>query len=250
MRPVSPVPGGPNCRAASVAWAIALRRRGMGRHHVGAIGGASARDRSAKRAPLAERGEKSSRAIGVISGVGDGLDADLVGGEFLFARETGDRELRARLDFVLSFALGEQLRIDAREQRRRLFELGPLGGVARGDMADFMRHDRGDFRCVLGEGQKAAGDEDIARGQGEGVDDRRIQHGDAVGRSRGAGGRRDLRENAVEIGLGRRRRVDAAERLDQPLSFRIGLFGRNRARRGRRGDVGGRGRRIDRGASR
>ena len=95
----------------------------------------------------------------------DDLDADLVGGEFLFARETGDRQLRARLDFVLSLTLFEHLRIDAREQRRRLFELGPLGGVTRGDMADFMRHDRGDFRRVLGEGKEPAGDEDIARGQ-------------------------------------------------------------------------------------
>src|ERR1700733_8229951 len=101
----------------------ALRRRGMGRHHVRAIGGASARDRSAKRAPLAERGEETSGAVGVISRPGDGLDADLVGREFLLARKTGDRKLRARLDFVLSFALGEQLRIDVREERRRLFEL-------------------------------------------------------------------------------------------------------------------------------
>ena len=43
----------------------ALRRRGMGRHHVGAIGGACARDRSAQRAPLAERGEEARRGIGV-----------------------------------------------------------------------------------------------------------------------------------------------------------------------------------------
>ena len=149
----------------------ALRRRGMGRHHVRAIGGASARDRSAECAPLAERGEESSGAIGVVPRAGDGLDADLVGREFLLARKTGDRELRSRLDFVLSFALGEQLRIDVRKQCRCLFELGSLSGVAGGDMADFMRHDRGDFRRVLGESQKAAGDEDISRGQGESVDD-------------------------------------------------------------------------------
>ena len=50
----------------------ALWRRGMGRHHVRAIVRASARDRSAKRAPLAERGEESSRAVGdIISRVGD-----------------------------------------------------------------------------------------------------------------------------------------------------------------------------------
>ena len=75
----------------------------------GAIGGAGARDRSAKRAPFAERSEESSRAIRVISGAGDGPDADLVGGKFLFARKTGDRKLRARLDFVLGLTLGEQL---------------------------------------------------------------------------------------------------------------------------------------------
>ena len=98
-------------------------------------------------------------------------------------------------------------------------------------MADFMRHDRSDFRCVVGEGQKAAGDEDISRRQGESVDDWRIQHGEAVGRSPGGGRRRDLHENAVEISLRRRRRVDPAERLDQPLALGIGFFGQNRARR-------------------
>ena len=70
------------------------------------------------------------------------------------------------------------------EQRRRLLELGPLGGMARGDVADLMRHDGGDFGRVVGEREKAAGDENIAGGQGEGVDDRRIQHRDAVGLAR------------------------------------------------------------------
>ena len=67
----------------------ALRRRGMGRHHVGAIGGACARDRSAKGAPLAKRGEEPSRAVGVVSGAGDGLDADLVSREFLLRGKNG-----------------------------------------------------------------------------------------------------------------------------------------------------------------
>ena len=53
-------------------------------------------------------------------------------------------------------------------------------------MADFMRHDGRDFRCVLGKSKKAAGDEDISRGQREGVDDRRIQYGEAVLRPSGA----------------------------------------------------------------
>ena len=192
----------------------ALRRRGVGRHHVGAIGGACARDRSAKGAPPAKRGEEPSRAVGVVSGAGDGLDADLVSLEFLRAGKAGDGELRTRLDFVLSLALGEQLRIDARKQRGRLLELGPLGCMARRDVADLMRHDGGDFRRIVGEREKAAGDVNIPRGQGEGVDDRRIQHRDAVGLPRGVRRRREFRENPVEIGLGRRRRIDAAERLD------------------------------------
>ena len=38
----------------------ALGRRGMRRHHIGAVGRSGARDRSAKGAPLAERGEESA----------------------------------------------------------------------------------------------------------------------------------------------------------------------------------------------
>ena len=106
-----------------------------------------------------------------MSGRSDGLDADLVGLEFLLAGKAGDRQLRARLGLVLSLALGEQLRVDLGEQGGGLLELRPLGGVARGDMADLMRHDGGDFGRVVGEGEKAAGDENIAGRQGEGVDD-------------------------------------------------------------------------------
>ena len=109
-----------------------------------------------------------------------------------------------------------------------LLELGPLGGVARGDMADLMRHDGGDFGRVVGEGEKAAGDEDIAGGQGEGVDDRRIEHRDAVGLPSGVRGRRELDQDPVEISLGRRRAVDAAERVDEALALRIGRRRRRR----------------------
>ena len=101
--------------------------------------------------------------------------------------------------------VGEHLRIDPREQRGRLFELGPLGRMARGDMRDFMRHDGRDFRRVVGKSKQAARDENISRGQREGVDDRRIEYGDAVLRSGAVRGRPDLHQNAVEIGLGRRR---------------------------------------------
>ena len=57
------------------------------------------------------------------------------------------------IGLVLGLPLSEQLRVDVREQRRRFFELGPLRGVARGDVADLMRHHGGDFRRVLSQGQ-------------------------------------------------------------------------------------------------
>src|SRR5690606_2485380 len=43
-------------------------------------------------------------------------------------------------------------------------------------MADFMRETAGHLRLVIGEGQQAAGDVDIATRQREGVDDGRVQH--------------------------------------------------------------------------
>ena len=159
----------------------ALGRGRVGRHHVGAVGGARARDRSAKRAPLAERGEEPGRRVRIVSGLRDRLDADLVGLEFLLAGKAGDRQFGARLGLVLSLALGQQLRVHLGEQGRGLLELGPLGGVARGDVADLVRHDGGDFGRVVGEREQAAGDENIAGGQGEGVDDRRIEDRDPVG---------------------------------------------------------------------
>ena len=197
----------------------ALGRRRMRRHHVRAVGRSTARDRSAKRAPFAERGEEAGRRVRVVSCPGDGLDADLVGLEFLLAGEAGDRQLRARLDFVLGLALGEHLRVHLGEQCGRLLELRPLGGVAGGDMADLVRHDGGDFGRVVGESQKAAGDEDIAGRKGEGVDDGRIEDGDLVGLSSGVRGRSELDQYPVEISFGRRRAIDAAERVDEALAL-------------------------------
>ena len=66
--------------------------------------------RSALHSPSAVR-NRAAR-VRVVSGLGDGLDADLVGLEFLLAGKAGDRQLRARLGLVLSLALGEQLRVD------------------------------------------------------------------------------------------------------------------------------------------
>ena len=188
----SPLPGAPNCRASSVAWAMRSGVEGWVAIMSGRSADPAARDRSAKRAPFAERGQEAGRGVRVVSGPGDGLDADLVGLEFLLAGEAGDRQLRARLGLVLGLALGEHLRVDPGEQCGGLLELRPLGGVARRDMADLVRHDGGDLGRVVGEREKAAGDEDVARRKGEGVDDRRIEHRDPVGLSSGVRGRSEL----------------------------------------------------------
>jgi hypothetical protein len=46
----------------------------------------------------------------------------------------------------------------------------PLGGVARGDVTDFVAEDAGYFRFARGKAEQAAGDVDIPTRQGEGVD--------------------------------------------------------------------------------
>ena len=46
------------------------------------------------------------------------------------------------------------------------------------DVSDLMRKDAGDLRFVVGQRQQAAGHVDVAPRQGEGIDDRRVQHGE------------------------------------------------------------------------
>ena len=181
MRPVSPRPRRAELPRFRGRLGDALGRGRVGRHHVRAVGGARARDRSAKRAPLAERGEEPGRRVRVVPGLRDGLDADLVSLEFLLAGKAGDRQLRARLGLVLGLALGQHLRVHLGEQGCGLLEFRPLGGVARGDVADLVGHDGGDLGGVVGEREQAAGHENVAGGQGEGVDDRRIEDRDPVG---------------------------------------------------------------------
>ncbi len=93
----------------------------------------------------------------------------MVGVQLLLAGEAGDGHGRAGLDFrALLPALDHIGRLG--DQGRPLFLLGAQIGVAGGDMGDFMGHDRGDFRRVIGEGEQPARHEQVARRQGEGVD--------------------------------------------------------------------------------
>ena len=94
--------------------------------------------------------------------------------------------------------------------------------MARGHVRDLMRHHRGDLGRVVGEREQPAGHEDVARGQSEGVDDRRIEQRDPIGLVGGVGRLRQLDEDAVQIALGRGRVIFAAEGVDEPLALRAG----------------------------
>ena len=109
--------------------------------------------------------EEARRRIGVVAGLGDGADADLVGLELLLAREAGDRQLRARGVFLALVGPLQQLRGDAAEQPTAPLQLGALRGVAGGDMADLVRHHGRDLGAVAGEREQAAGHENVAGGQ-------------------------------------------------------------------------------------
>ena len=85
---------------------------------------------------------------------------------------------------------------------------------------------------VVGERQQAAGHENVARRQREGVDDRRIQDGHPVDLGRRLGGRGEARQNAVEITLGGRRAVFAAEEFDEAFALAAGQRAAGGARRG------------------
>ncbi len=98
----------------------------------------------------AERGEEAAGAIGIVAGAGNVADADLVGGQFLLARELGERELRAGADSRATRGVLQDLRDDLIHQRRFRFLLGALDGVLRSDMGDLMRQHGGDLGGVVG----------------------------------------------------------------------------------------------------
>ena len=186
-----------------------------------------------KRAPAAELVEEARRRIGVVTGPGDGADADLVGLELLLAREAGDRQLGAGVVFLALVGTIEQLRRDLAEQQAAARQFGALRGVVGGDVADLVRHDGGDLGAVAGEAEQAAGDEDVAGGQREGVDDGGIEQRHAIGLARRIARGGELGQEVVEIGLDAGVDVFAAERGGQPALLGVdGGFRRRRLDRG------------------
>ena len=191
----------------------ALGRRGMGGGQLVRSLVVLVEQRGPQRNGTAERGQEPRRAIGVIAGARDRRDADQVGGEFLLAGEARQRGVAARLP-LFALLLLEDVG-DAADELLVLLVLGALGGMAGGDVADLMGHDRGEFRSVVGEGQHAARHIDAAVGQGEGIDDRRVENGDAIGLARFVAGGRKARQDAIQVAFGRRGLVFAAKHLDE-----------------------------------
>ena len=136
--------------------------------------------------------------------------------------EAGERLLSQRLDLLsLLPALDDAGRLA--DHRGLLLPLGAGIGVTRRDVADLVRHDRGDLGVVVGERQEPAGHEQVARGQRKGVDDRRIEDRHLVdGLARRLARLRELFQNRIEIRFRRRRAVFAAERGGEALRLERG----------------------------
>ena len=187
----------------------------VGRHDVEGVGRPRiAGDLRLQPAVLEKDIEKIGHGAGVVSGAGQVFHAQDVGLIFLIARVGTHPELG-----------------DAAAERGGLFAqqpAQPYGGkladdtgahaieaVAGVHMADLMRQDAGELCLVLCQREQTARDVDIAAGQGEGVDHRRVQHGEGiveVGLFGGAG--QELPER-VDVGLNLRVFVGPAEVLDQ-----------------------------------
>ncbi len=96
--------------------------------------------------------EKARGGIRIIAGLRDRPDADLIGVEFLLAREARDRALLDGRHFLALFAALDHAR-GLGDHGGALFLFGAQHGVMGGDMADLMRHHRRHFGRIIGERQ-------------------------------------------------------------------------------------------------
>ena len=157
----------------------ALRRARVGREEVEAL--VLVRVGGGELAVGGHRLQEPRRGIGVVAGLAEHVDADGVGLQFLLAREGGDLELALGEGGVARQLVGEHLGDDPVVDALRFLEALPLDAVIGGHVPHLVGDDGCDFRSVVGQRQKAAGDVDVSARQCEGVDRRRIEDRDAVG---------------------------------------------------------------------
>ena len=106
-------------------------------------------------------------------------------------------------------------------------------------MRHFVRQHRGDLGAVVGEREQSAGDIELAVGQCEGVDRRRIEDGEVVAHVLLLGGRDQPLDDPPDRGFERRVTIGAAIRGEDALvlALRRGRLGRPGRLRDRRGPV-------------
>ena len=160
--------------------------------------------------------------------------AQLVGLQFLFAAVRGDvarghalRHLAGQVGGAGHARRAFQHRAQHRGRQHAepgvLLARGALRAVARGDMADLVADDAGQFGFAVHVGHDAARDVDKAAGQGEGVDLRAVEHREGpgqVGAVRLAG---ELLPEVVDVGL--QRRVVDGTVFGQHLCVGLAAFG-------------------------
>ena len=175
-----------------------------------------AKQRGAQARRATQRREEAGCAIGIVSGARDRPHTDLVGFQFLLAREAGEGHAPRGLR-LLAFlpALNEGCGLG--DDRCIALQLGALARMAGRDMGNLMRHDGGDFGRIIGQREEPARHVKIAGGQCESIDQRGVEDGDAIGFRRRLGRQGETRQNAVQVELGGCGAELAAKQGDQSL---------------------------------
>ena len=147
-----------------------------------------------------EPAQEGGHGLRVVAGARQVAHAEGIGLELLVPRIAEDGELGGA-GGGLGRRLAAEQHADAQRRRRAEHRLAvALGRVARRDVADLVRQDAGQLRLVVGQGQQAAGHVDIAAGQGEGVDDGRIEDGEMPLQLRQLRGPGQQVSEAVDVG--------------------------------------------------
>ena len=162
-----------------------LAGTGVGGEHVGLAGHARP---GLHVGGAIERVEEPARTERIVAGPRQGLDTDPVRLELLIAGEPGQGEFRLVLQLGAGGRIVEHVGDDPAHQLRAQGQFGARRGMAQGDVGDFMRQHGGDLGCIAGQRQQPPGHVETAIGQGEGVDDRRVEKRDRVGLLRTVGG--------------------------------------------------------------
>ena len=169
-----------------------------------------------------ERGEEARRPVGIEAGPRRDADPDAVGLEFLGAREARQRDLRFRQRQRADLRIAQHAVDHAAHQRDLAHPVLAHLGVMGDHMRHLVRHHRGELGAVVGERDQPAGHVELARGQREGVDHRRVEQGDAIVQIRPLGCRHQLLDRLADHGLDAGILIGAVIGGENPLMLALG----------------------------